>query len=79
MKNEIFNYFFSFLHFGFQNLIFEYLMLKTVKSLNLKKALFIFYKFLCWYMKFIYDHKKTCVKAKILGNLLFLGGWGVIH
>ena len=31
----------------------------------------IFHKWLCLPIKFLHDHKKTCVAAKILGNLPF--------
>ena len=50
--------------------IIEYLMLKSKQCLSLKKTMFD--KFLCLLIKFIHDHKKMCLAAKILGNLHFL-------
>ena len=56
---------------------FKYLMLETKQSLNFLKKLPIFHRYLCSLIKIIYDHKKTCVAAKILVNLrgffVFLG------
>ena len=51
--------------------VFEYLMLKTKQSLNLKKTFRIADTFLCSLIKFMHGHKKTCVAAKILENLFF--------
>ena len=50
--------------------------------MNLKKALRIFHKYLCSFIKFIHDHKKTRVIAKLLGNWHFhivFGGFQYQH
>ena len=47
-------------------------MVKTRKSLNLKKKNFAYFSYLSSLIRFRNDHKKTCVAAKVLGNLHFL-------
>ena len=46
---------------------------------KLKENFAYFYKYLCFFIKFIHDHKKTRVTAKILENLRFLLFFWVPH